>query len=200
MTTDNRTNEPTPEQVEAAAKAIYESYGNDLMPPWENPELDQWVERSVYRNQARAVLVAALEAEPQAEALPETGNELRDEDGDLISSGKHLRVLHQGGYVCDTCVNVLGINVRWDRADRMEGHPVLPSSGVDEDKLAEVIGGVLAGQEAMHCNRVWEAWGHGTMSEDDFSLVSDDEEAVTEIARAVAEWFMGQEGESREDR
>ena len=69
---------------------------------------------------------------------------------------------------------------------------VLPSSGVDEDKLAEVIGGVLAGQEAMHCNRVWEAWSHGTMSEDDFSLVSDDEEAVAEIVRAVVAYVRGE--------
>lgn len=93
---------------------------------------------------------------PQAEVLPETGNELRDEDGDLISSGKHLRVLHQGGYVCDTCVNILGINVRWDRADRMEGHPVLPSSDVDEDKLAEVEAERDAALELMNQHKCGE--------------------------------------------
>lgn len=74
--------------------------------------------------------VAALDGAPEPEALelPETGLEVRDGDGDLISTGEHRRVLHQGGYVCDTCVNILGINVRWDRADRMEGHP-LPVEG-----------------------------------------------------------------------
>ena len=75
-------------------------------------------------------LLAALEGAPEPEALelPETGLEVRDGDGDLITTGEHRRVLHQGGYVCDTCVNILGINVRWDRADRMEGHP-LPAEG-----------------------------------------------------------------------
>ena len=77
---------------------------------------------------AHAFPVLPSSTAPQAGALPETGNELRDEDGDLISSGKHLRILQQGMYVCDTCVNILGINVRWDRAGRMEGHP-LPVEG-----------------------------------------------------------------------
>lgn len=62
--------------------------------------------------------------EPEVAELPETGLEVRDGDGDLVMSGEHRKVLHQGGYVCDTCVNILGINVRWDRADRMEGHPL----------------------------------------------------------------------------
>lgn len=75
-------------------------------------------------------VLAALDGAPEPEALelPETGLEVRDGDGDLITTGEHRRVLHQGGYVCDTCVNILGINVRWDRADRMEGHP-LPAEG-----------------------------------------------------------------------
>lgn len=66
-------------------------------------------------------------------------NEPTDAVGDLISSGKHLRILQQGMYVCDTCTNSLGLNVRWDHAIKRDDHtPVLPSSGVDEDKLAEV--------------------------------------------------------------
>lgn len=32
------------------------------------------------------------------------------------STGRHERVRHQGSWVCDTCVNVLGINIRWDQA------------------------------------------------------------------------------------
>lgn len=66
--------------------------------------------------------------EPEVAELPETGLEVRDGDGDLVMSGEHRKVLHQGGYVCDTCVNILGINVRWDRAGLMEGHP-LPVEG-----------------------------------------------------------------------
>lgn len=55
--------------------------------------------------------------------LEETGNELRDAEGNLISSGEHRKVLHNGNYLCDTCVNCLGLNVRWDLADRMPDHP-----------------------------------------------------------------------------
>ena len=50
--------------------------------------------------------------------------EILDEDGNLIPSGKHLRIFHQGRYVCDTCTNLLGQNVSWDRASFMEGHPL----------------------------------------------------------------------------
>ncbi len=57
--TDNRTNEPTVAQVEAAAKAIYgERYGVDS--GWE-----KW--RHNYLPQARAALVAALEARQPSE-------------------------------------------------------------------------------------------------------------------------------------
>lgn len=72
-------------------------------------------------------LLAALDGAPEPE-LPETGLEVRDGDGDLIVSGEHRKVLHQGMYVCDSCVNDLGLNVRWDRAGFMEGHP-LPVEG-----------------------------------------------------------------------
>ena len=87
-------------------------------------------EGNTVMNAAADDIVVAIDGAPEPEALelPETGLEVRDGDGDLITTGEHRRVLHQGGYVCDTCVNILGINVRWDRADRMEGHP-LPAEG-----------------------------------------------------------------------
>lgn len=34
----------------------------------------------------------------------------------MTSSGEHLKVFHNGSEVCDTCINVLGLNVRWDPA------------------------------------------------------------------------------------
>lgn len=46
---------------------------------------------------------------------------------------------------------------------------------------------VLDGQDALHCIRVWEAWQHGTMAEDDFVPVTDDDEAVSEIVGAILE-------------
>ena len=37
------------------------------------------------------------------------------------STGRHERVRRQGSWVCDTCVNVLGINIRWDQAPCQRG-------------------------------------------------------------------------------
>ncbi|MEX3984112.1 hypothetical protein AB4Y45_34730 [Paraburkholderia sp. EG287A] len=39
--------------------------------------------------------------------------------------------------------------------------------------------------EAYYCVRTWSAWGEGTMSEDDFELVSEDNGRVSEIADAA---------------
>lgn len=53
------------------------------------------------------------------------------------------------------------------------------------DTIKKALTEVLDGQEAMHCTRVWEAWGYGTMSEEDFRLVTEDEDALDEIVWAV---------------
>lgn len=49
---------------------------------------------------------------------------MRDADGDMISSGEHRKVSMGGDsfFVCDTCTNVLGLNVRWDHASKREDH------------------------------------------------------------------------------
>jgi hypothetical protein len=47
--------------------------------------------------------------------------------------------------------------------------------------VAEALGG------AYDCQRVWEAWGVGTMGPDDFVLVADDSDRVAEIADAAIE-------------
>jgi hypothetical protein len=39
--------------------------------------------------------------------------------------------------------------------------------------------------EALDCTRVWEAWSVGTMSADDFALVAEDEDRLSEIVEAV---------------
>lgn len=43
---------------------------------------------------------------------------LLDADGDAISSGEHRRVVMPDSDlpVCDTCTNVLGLNIRWDQS------------------------------------------------------------------------------------
>lgn len=48
-----------------------------------------------------------------------------------------------------------------------------------DDAITEALG------DAMDCTRVWSAWRHGTMEEDDFALVADDPARVMEIRDAV---------------
>ena len=36
--------------------------------------------------------------------------------GEIFPTGKHQRLNHSGSFVCDTCINVLNINIRWDQA------------------------------------------------------------------------------------
>ena len=38
---------------------------------------------------------------------------------------------------------------------------------------------------ALDCTRVWSAWSYGTMSQDDFVLVAEDDSRVEEIADAA---------------
>ena len=72
----------------------------------ENPPA--WVNVS-YRN-------AEPEGEPAHLSAQEAATEVEPPQEDRYSSGQHLRVVHQGRPVCDTCTNVLGLNVRWDQA------------------------------------------------------------------------------------
>lgn len=47
------------------------------------------------------------------------------------------------------------------------------------DAVAAAIG------EAMDCTRVWSAWDVGTMSQDDFQMVAEDDERLEEIVDAI---------------
>lgn len=59
---------------------------------------------------------------------------------------------------------------------------VLPERVVLRDIIAQAIGG-----DAYDCTRVWSAWGVGTMSDDDFVPIVDQEERLYEIADACLE-------------
>lgn len=52
-------------------------------------------------------------------------------------------------------------------------------------KVCEAVQEALG--DAYDCTRVWAAWQHGTMSDDDFVLVADQSDRVGEIAAAVME-------------
>lgn len=49
------------------------------------------------------------------------------------------------------------------------------------DAIAETLG------DAYDCTRVWSAWGVGTMSQDDFVPVADDEDRLHELTTAALE-------------
>lgn len=61
------------------------------------------------------------------------------------------------------------------------------------DQMTGALSNVLDGQEAMHCTRVWTAWGYGTMTEDDFVCVTEDAEALEEITHAALAALVGGE-------
>ncbi|WP_167368590.1 hypothetical protein [Paraburkholderia tuberum] len=55
------------------------------------------------------------------------------------------------------------------------------------DAVAAALG------DAYDCLRVWEAWGIGTMSQDDFQLVTDDESRIAEIADAAIDALLAEQ-------
>lgn len=52
-----------------------------------------------------------------------------------------------------------------------------------KERLREAISEALG--EALDCTRVWEAWGYGTMSQDDFQPVNDDPDRLEELVDAA---------------
>lgn len=72
---------------------------------------------------------------------------------------------------------------------------IMPTQVPDPDKLpAQVLDSVhQALGEAYDCTRCWSAWGHGTMTQDDFDLIAHNQERVMEIAHAaVTAWVAYQ--------
>jgi hypothetical protein len=57
--------------------------------------------------------------------------------------------------------------------------------GAVRDALYDALG------EALDCTRVWEAWSYGTMTEDDFSPVRDDEARMEELTQAALRAITG---------
>ncbi|WP_418145537.1 hypothetical protein ABL850_15870 [Variovorax paradoxus] len=71
------------------------------------------------------------------------------------------------------------------RPDPAPVAPELDSYGFDAvcDAVAAALG------DAYDCTRVWQAWGVGTMSQDDFSSVAEDPDRVAEIAHAAVDAY-----------
>lgn len=56
------------------------------------------------------------------------------------------------------------------------------------DKLRDAIRAELS--DALYCNRVWDAWHYGTMSENDFVCLADDDSYVESMATSVIRALM----------
>ena len=69
---------------------------------------------------------------------------------------------------------------------------VLPERVLLRDIIAQAIGG-----DAYDCTRVWSAWGVGTMSDDDFIPIVDQEERLYEIADACLDEVTRMNAKSR---
>lgn len=102
-------------------------------------------------NMSRESIVAGLRAvfDMSKGEKPAEDEPLRDADGDMISSGEHRKISMSGDsfFVCDTCTNVLGLNVRWDHAIKREDHQVavesLPDKPAEDERedIARIIDG-----------------------------------------------------------
>ena len=53
------------------------------------------------------------------------------------------------------------------------------------DKIREALARELNDSEALYCSRDWSAWGHKTMTADDFSNYADDEDLMNQLVDAV---------------
>lgn len=58
-----------------------------------------------------------------------------------------------------------------------------------KEKLRDAIREQLS--DALYCTRVWSAWGYGTMREDDFVCLADDDNYVEDMADAVLTALIG---------
>ena len=192
--TDNRTIEPTETQIEAAVRAAWaksrEFRGvggqTEFAPPWEFQQVIRaaleaaaraaqgaapQAEQATYLNVAHSsVLAGSINARRPAREV--SAMQLIDAiyDPDEDDANDSVRY----GYVLEQFERLRIIYADLDDPDAGPA-PVLPSSGVDEETLANLI----------HSTSVAHFGGL-------------DPRVAPIIARAVAEWLKGQGGESRE--
>ena len=146
--TDNRTNEITEEQVEAAAKAMWDLRKTESDPEW--GALEYGVKQE-YRKDARAALVAAQGAAPQAESNPTSSYISPSLPGMICNLWKS----DPSENSVRTALKLAGDLIQ-ELID-LKASAVLPSSGVDEDALAEAWeAGCLAGRNRKHHTNMTE--------------------------------------------
>lgn len=77
--------------------------------------------------------------------------------------------------------------IDWQPSLSVTGDTPAPLAGEVADEQREKVMDAIAEAlgDAYDCTRVWEAWSVGTMSQDDFSVVRDDQSRLAEIADAA---------------
>lgn len=176
MTTDNRTNEPTPEQIEAAAQAVREVDAR--------AGLIADVDLPMYR--ARAALVAAAGVAPQAESAPlrEALKTAREHFTAIAGSGE-IRVWEDTGEKLGIDHQVSVWAKRGERICRDAlAAPVQPSSTVDVAALARVVRSALPYDVEVSPVRKSKTERH-------FRTVADGDLHVERITSAIVEYLTG---------
>jgi hypothetical protein len=82
---------------------------------------------------------------------------------------------------------VYGVGVEAGAGEVAELGPVAELDDQHREAVHQAVAEALGG--AYDCQRVWEAWGVGTMGPDDFVPVAEDSDRVAEIADAAIEAF-----------
>lgn len=137
----------------------------------------------VDRGQAQAELRAILaqpadqQGEPVAVVVEETHNY-----GQYLVFGEGLRGVHSPRPVVERKAHLLDQTL--PTGTKLYDQPatakvVLPERETLKDVMAAVIGG-----DAYDCTRVWNAWGVGTMTDDDFVPIVEQEERLYELVDA----------------
>ena len=171
--------------VARAGKAFHntEQWDEDAYGKWKPVELIQTA-----ANEAAKALEGLVSAPTGDEAGESAAwDEFRDGPDYQPTDRYDVRSVFHAGFTARLPVVSVPSCECGSGVSRGECHPALTvpteTSERERNALTDAVGDGLA--EAMLCHRVWEAWQVGTMTEDDFSQASDDDEFVAQIVDSV---------------
>ncbi|QOI04568.1 hypothetical protein [Pseudomonas savastanoi] len=161
-----------------AARYVAEDYVDNSGEPWPFAECDACNTGAPVEFWNKRAQPAEQQGEPSAWA---NGERL------LLCSRSRLDVGHSNPIYHDLPRNIAGSALKTEYCDtplylhtrRATAKVVLPERETLRDVIAAVIGG-----DAYDCTRVWSAWGVGTMSDDDFVPIVEQEERLYELVDA----------------
>jgi len=63
-------------------------------------------------------------------------------------------------------------------------------NAIDKDTLEKIVSEALSANELLFCSRVWESWGVGTMSQNDFHNAGEDADIVSDITQQIVNYIQ----------